>query len=385
MRRVRSIGWGTLGILVVVGACKSTDEPKATGATSDPCSLNDGCPAGGGAGAPIGLSGTGGVREMMSTGGMPGGSRGSVSGGAPALVGSGGVVSGGAPALGGSGGVATGGAPALGGSAGTGGMAGGASAIGTLGQPCTTGAYSCAGHAQRQQLACVGDVWAANGTCASEHYCNTEPGVNAGACDPVVAECVGKQTGEVVCRGLNREACGVDRVTTTVAQVCAEACVGGLCQVSLAVVRAGTGIGTLTSDVGGIDCGPKCSAMFDQGTSVTLTANAWPGSYFNGWSGGGCSGEGTCTVTLAAATTVTAEFTQKQTISAGGGHSCGVKADRAVACWGGNYAGQATAPAGSFRQVSAGMGRTCGVKTDATAVCWGYEEYGEATPPAGTF
>jgi hypothetical protein len=41
---------------------------------------------------------------------------------------------------------------------------------------------------------------------------------------------------------------------------------------------------------------------------VTLTATAGPGSTFAGWSGGGCSGTGTCVVTVTSATTVTADF-----------------------------------------------------------------------------
>ena len=38
--------------------------------------------------------------------------------------------------------------------------------------------------------------------------------------------------------------------------------------------------------------------MFDTNAQVTLTATPASGSTFAGWSGGGCSGTGTCTVTL---------------------------------------------------------------------------------------
>src|SRR5207249_8117181 len=76
----------------------------------------------------------------------------------------------------------------------------------------------------------------------------------------------------------------------------------------LTVSKAGTGTGTVTSTPAGITCGVTCSASFTNGTAVTLTAAPAAGSTFSGWSGGGCSGTGTCTVTLSAATTVTATF-----------------------------------------------------------------------------
>src|SRR6185295_9913725 len=51
-----------------------------------------------------------------------------------------------------------------------------------------------------------------------------------------------------------------------------------------------------------------CTASYTSGTVVTLTASAAGGSTFSGWSGGGCSGTGTCSVTMTAATTVIAGF-----------------------------------------------------------------------------
>ncbi len=42
---------------------------------------------------------------------------------------------------------------------------------------------------------------------------------------------------------------------------------------------------------------------------VTLTASAASGSTFAGWTGGGCTGTGPCTVTMNASTTVSATFT----------------------------------------------------------------------------
>lgn len=69
------------------------------------------------------------------------------------------------------------------------------------------------------------------------------------------------------------------------------------------------GSGTVTSVPAGINCGATCSATFTFGSTVTLTAATLSGSTFAGWSGGGCSGTGTCVVILGGATTVTATFT----------------------------------------------------------------------------
>lgn len=85
---------------------------------------------------------------------------------------------------------------------------------------------------------------------------------------------------------------------------------------TLTVTKAGTGTGTVTSSPAGINCGATCSASYAPATGVTLTAVQASGSTFAGWSGGGCSGTGACTVTMNANTAITATFnTQNQTIA----------------------------------------------------------------------
>ena len=76
---------------------------------------------------------------------------------------------------------------------------------------------------------------------------------------------------------------------------------------TLAVVKIGTGAGTVTSSAGGINCGATCAADFDAGANVTLTATPTSGSVFAGWSGP-CTGTGSCAVTVDAAKAVTAAF-----------------------------------------------------------------------------
>lgn len=82
----------------------------------------------------------------------------------------------------------------------------------------------------------------------------------------------------------------------------------------LTVQHSGPGGGTVTSSPAGINCGQTCSASFSSGTAVTLTAAAESGSVFGGWSGG-CTGTGTCGVTISAATSVTATFNAQANVS----------------------------------------------------------------------
>jgi hypothetical protein len=81
---------------------------------------------------------------------------------------------------------------------------------------------------------------------------------------------------------------------------------GGSTSFVLSVGLAGTG--SVVSSPSGISCGGNCSSSFAGGTVVTLTASPSGGSTFVGWSGAGCSGAGTCSVTMNAAQSVTATF-----------------------------------------------------------------------------
>lgn len=74
-------------------------------------------------------------------------------------------------------------------------------------------------------------------------------------------------------------------------------------------VQSSAGGTVSSSPVGIAGCNATCNASFAEGTVVTLNASAARGFNFSGWSGAGCSGTGTCTVTLSAARSVTAAFT----------------------------------------------------------------------------
>ena len=107
--------------------------------------------------------------------------------------------------------------------------------------------------------------------------------------------------------------------------------------VALTVVRAGLGSGSVTSAPAGISCGTTCSATFPSGSSIVLTAAPAAGSVFAGWSDGGCSGTGACTVAPTSATTVTATFASSTTIGltvtiSGGGTGTLTSAPAGITC-----------------------------------------------------
>jgi hypothetical protein len=81
---------------------------------------------------------------------------------------------------------------------------------------------------------------------------------------------------------------------------------------TLTASKNGNGTGVVSSNVGAINCGATCSDLYDHGTAIILTATPDANNVFAGWSGGGCSGTGTCSVTLNVDTTVTATFTKVQ-------------------------------------------------------------------------
>jgi alpha-tubulin suppressor-like RCC1 family protein len=78
-------------------------------------------------------------------------------------------------------------------------------------------------------------------------------------------------------------------------------------------------------------------------------------------------------------------------LSAGLSHTCAIRSNRSLHCWGNNTSGQLgdgttttprTSPVqeasrASWRQVSAGFVHTCGIRTDRTLYCWGDSPSGQ--------
>jgi hypothetical protein len=76
-------------------------------------------------------------------------------------------------------------------------------------------------------------------------------------------------------------------------------------------------------------------------------------------------------------------FTQ---LTSGEAHTCGLRNDGSVACWGLLQLGAGDVPASSFKQIAAGLYHGCGIRSDdGTLACWGSNLQGQAVPPAGSF
>ncbi len=115
-------------------------------------------------------------------------------------------------------------------------------------------------------------------------------------------------------------ACSGNAATCTVAMTAARTVKAAFNTQEVLTVTIGrlvdTASGTVSSSPAGISCGSSCSAEFNTGSKVTLTAKAASGSRFVGWSGA-CSGSTSpCSVDMTAAQAVTATFTRVYTLTA---------------------------------------------------------------------
>ena len=83
--------------------------------------------------------------------------------------------------------------------------------------------------------------------------------------------------------------------------------------------------------------------------------------------------------------TATTPRTRYTSVDAGIAHACGLRTDRAIACWGNNEDGQSAAPTGQFTAVEAGWHHSCGLRSNGTVACWGNNDHGQSTAPSGQF
>ena len=72
-------------------------------------------------------------------------------------------------------------------------------------------------------------------------------------------------------------------------------------------------------------------------------------------------------------------------VSAGETHSCGLREDGSIECWGSNAVGQADAPAGRFIAISTATDHNCALRESGEIECWGSNTHGESDPLDGRF
>jgi hypothetical protein len=72
-------------------------------------------------------------------------------------------------------------------------------------------------------------------------------------------------------------------------------------------------------------------------------------------------------------------------LSAGYDHSCAIRPDGSVDCWGFNHLGQSEDQPSSFVQVGAGMYYTCALTTSGAIDCWGDNLYGNIQDLPGPY
>ena len=81
--------------------------------------------------------------------------------------------------------------------------------------------------------------------------------------------------------------------------------------------------------------------------------------------------------------TFSSSASKYQAVDAGKNHTCGIKLDNTLECWGDNTQGQTNAPEGQFLSVSAGGVYSCGINFENQLACWGHAAI--PSPPDGNY
>ncbi len=106
--------------------------------------------------------------------------------------------------------------------------------------------------------------------------------------------------------------------------------------------------------------------------------------------------------------TLRTQYLRRRTDHSGAHHTCGLRSDETVVCWGydlekaaridGTDTGvnapgmeflfntrRSEPPEGErFTAITAGSFHTCGLRQDGGVSCWGYDNHGQASPPGGS-
>ena len=146
----------------------------------------------------------------------------------------------------------------------------------------------------------------------------------------------------------------------------------------LAVTKAGTGVGNVTSADKVITCGSKCAGNYALGTVVTVTATPASNNAFTGWTGA-CTGTvATCAITISDAMNVTATFDPivKPVAGGGGGGGAAGTPSYTLSVGRSNPGTVTGTPAGTDRALDCGNACSAKFLQDTIVTL-------TATPPAG--
>ncbi|MYL09111.1 MAG: hypothetical protein F4015_06450, partial [Acidimicrobiia bacterium] len=83
--------------------------------------------------------------------------------------------------------------------------------------------------------------------------------------------------------------------------------------------------------------------------------------------------------------TVPIQTTESTIVASGWDHSCAIKADGSIVCWGNNGHGQSDAPPGQYTAIDTGGIYSCAIRIDSTITCWGYNGDGQTDAPSGQY
>ena len=72
-------------------------------------------------------------------------------------------------------------------------------------------------------------------------------------------------------------------------------------------------------------------------------------------------------------------------VAAGNLHSCAIRADQTIACWGDNAGGQTDAPAGKYADIAAAASYSCAIRIDQVIACWGDLNDGQSGTLTGQY
>jgi alpha-tubulin suppressor-like RCC1 family protein len=69
-------------------------------------------------------------------------------------------------------------------------------------------------------------------------------------------------------------------------------------------------------------------------------------------------------------------------LAAGTDHSCRLREDRTLRCWGRDYWGELSPPNGQFVAVTSGFMNSCALDVNGNVTCWGSDVGDRSSPPS---